>query len=146
MGTGDIVGDRFARPIHPLRRGVRLSRRHCDAGFVEGIEDSDPQVRARATTFVEVVNKRLEFEVKSVCAEIKIGGRRGRRHDIGIVFDLEKSRPDLACIAAVAHADRDHNAADIVSKRPILDLFGDETGIWNENAGPLGGLDLGNER
>ena len=59
--TGNILGDRFAQPIHLLRRGVRLSRRHCDAGFVEGIEDSDPQVRARATTFVEVVNKRVEF-------------------------------------------------------------------------------------
>jgi hypothetical protein len=28
--------------------------RHCDAGFVEGIEDGDSQIRACATTFVQV--------------------------------------------------------------------------------------------
>jgi hypothetical protein len=39
VGTGDIFGDRLAEPIHILRRGVRLSKRHCDAGFGEGIED-----------------------------------------------------------------------------------------------------------
>src|SRR6516225_1509083 len=48
VGTGDIFGDRLTQPIHILRHGVRLSKRHCDAGFVEGIEDSDPQIRACA--------------------------------------------------------------------------------------------------
>jgi hypothetical protein len=38
---GDIFGDCLAQPIHILRRG-RLSKRHCDARFVEGIEDGDP--------------------------------------------------------------------------------------------------------
>jgi len=42
VGTGDIFGDRFAQPIHVLRRGVCLSKRDRDAGFVEGIEDGDP--------------------------------------------------------------------------------------------------------
>src|SRR5262249_49629649 len=66
-----------------------------------------------------------------------------RRHDLGIVLrDLEKSRPDLAWIAAVAHANRDHDAASVVTKGPVLHLFGDEIGIWNENASSLGGLDL----
>src|SRR5205807_7922890 len=91
-----IIRAALAPPIHVPRRGVRLSRRDCDAGFAESIEDGDPQICARATTFVEVVNERVEFEVESVCAEIKIDGRGRRRHDIGIVLrDLEKSRPDL---------------------------------------------------
>jgi hypothetical protein len=120
------------------RRGLCLSKRDRDAGFVEVIEDRDPQIRARASPFVEIVNKRVEFEVESVCAEIKIDGKRGHRHDIGIVLrDLEKGRPDLAWIAAVAHANRDHNAAEIVSKGPILHLFGHETGIWNERQSAL---------
>src|SRR5215471_12120743 len=42
VGTGDIFGDRLAEPIHILWHGARLSKRHCDAGFVEGIEDGDP--------------------------------------------------------------------------------------------------------
>ena len=42
VGTGDIFGDRLTQPIHVPRRSVRLSKRHCDAGFVEGIEDGDP--------------------------------------------------------------------------------------------------------
>ena len=42
FGTGDIFGDRLTQPIHILRHGVRLSTRHCDSGFVEGIEDGDP--------------------------------------------------------------------------------------------------------
>src|SRR5262249_48521440 len=37
VGTGDIFGDRLAEPIHILWHGARLSKRHCDAGFVEGI-------------------------------------------------------------------------------------------------------------
>src|SRR5262245_40799941 len=146
FGAGHIFGGGFTQPIQILRRDVRLAllKRHCDSGFVEGVEDGEPQIRARAPAFVEVVDKRVEFEVESVCAEIKIDGRRGYRHDIRIVLrDLEKSCPDLACIAAVAQADRDHNAADIVAKRPILHLLSDETGIWNENAGSLRGLDLG---
>src|SRR4029453_18145816 len=89
------------------------------------------------------MNERVDLEVESVCAEIKIDGRGRRRHDIGIVLrDLEKSPPDLTWIAAVAHANRDHDAANVVAKGPVLHLFGDEKGIWNENAGSLGGLDL----
>jgi hypothetical protein len=42
FGTGDIFGDRLTQPIHILRHGVCRSKRHCDAGFVEGIEDGDP--------------------------------------------------------------------------------------------------------
>jgi hypothetical protein len=42
FGTGDIFGNRLMQPIHILRHGVRLSKRHCDASFVEGIEDGDP--------------------------------------------------------------------------------------------------------
>src|SRR5262249_10862431 len=84
FGVGHIFGGRLTQPIQVLRRDVRLPllKRHCDAGFAEGIEDGESQIRARATTFVEVVNKRVEFEVESVCAEIKIDGRRGHRHDI----------------------------------------------------------------
>src|SRR5262249_19381316 len=144
VGTGDVFGDRLTEPIRVPRRSVCLSKRDRDAGFVEGIEDGESQIRACATTFVEVVNERVEFEVESVCTEIKIDGRSRRRRDIGIgLGDLEKSRPDLTWIAAVAHGNRDHDAANVVAKGPILYLFGDETGIWNENAGSLGGLDLG---
>jgi hypothetical protein len=57
VGTGDIFGDRFVQPIHVLRRGVRLARRACDAGFVEGIEDSDAQIDARATTLLRSSTK-----------------------------------------------------------------------------------------
>jgi hypothetical protein len=41
VGTGHIFGDQLAQPIHILRLGVRLSKRHCDASFVEGIEDGE---------------------------------------------------------------------------------------------------------
>src|SRR6516165_928737 len=143
-GTGDIFGDRLTQPIRVPRRSVCLSKRDRDAGFVEGIEDGESQIRACATTFVEVVNERVEFEVESVCTEIKIDGRSRRRHDTGIVLrGLEKSRHDLTWIAAVAHANRDDDAASVVAKGPVLHLFGDEIGIWDENAGSLGGLDLG---
>ena len=94
VGTGDIFGDHLAQPIHILRRGVRLSKRHCDAGFVEGIEDGESQIRASATAFVEIVNEYVELEVETVCAEIKIDGRGRRRHDVRIVLcDLEKKSP-----------------------------------------------------
>src|SRR6266576_6087128 len=46
-----IIRAALAPPIHVPRRGVRLSRRDCDAGFAESIEDGDPQICARATTF-----------------------------------------------------------------------------------------------
>ena len=65
MGTGDILGDRLAQPIHVPQRDVGLPKRNCDAGFVEGIEDGDPQIRARAAGFVEVVNERVELEIES---------------------------------------------------------------------------------
>src|SRR5436190_9532669 len=116
VGTGDIFGDRFVQPIHVLRRGVRLSKRHCDASFVEGIEDGESEIRARATTFVEVINKRVEFKVQSVCAEIKINGRRRRRHDVGIVLrDLEQNGHDLVRIAAVTHVNWDQDAASVIA-------------------------------
>jgi hypothetical protein len=88
------------------QRDVRLSKWNCDTGFVEGVEDGDPQIRARATAFVEVVNERVEFEIETVCAEIfEIDGRGRRRHDIGIVLrDFEQNRLDLAWIAAVSRS------------------------------------------
>ena len=141
-GAG-IIGDRFAQRLHVPRRGLCWSKRHRDAGFAESIEDGEPQLHARVTTFFEVINKRVEFEVQSVCAELEIHGSGRRRHDIGIVSgNLEKGRPDLAGIAAVAQAKGDHDAANVVAKSPVLHLFGDETRIWNENARSLGGLDL----
>ena len=74
------------------QRDVGLPKRNCDAGFVEGIEDGDPQIRARAAGFVEVVNERAELEIETVCAEfLEIDGRCRHRHDVGIVLrDLEQ--------------------------------------------------------
>ena len=37
----------------------------------------------------------------------------------------------------------DDRREEFVAKGPVLHLIGDETGIWNENARSLGGLDLG---
>src|SRR2546421_12764216 len=67
----------------------------------------------------------------------------------GVVMTLALSCATLSRIAltlritAVRHLNRDHDAASVVAKGPVLHLFGDEIGIWNENAGPLGGLNLG---
>ncbi len=57
------TGRRAGSPFHwrnrrDIRRPPRATNpysaawRHCDAGFVEGIEDGDSQIRACATTFV----------------------------------------------------------------------------------------------
>src|SRR6202011_2422540 len=50
---------------------------------------------------------------------------------------------DFAWIAPTSHAHRDNDAAEIVAKRPVFYLFGDQEGIWNEDPSTLGGLDLG---
>ena len=91
------------------------------------------------------MNERVELEIKTVWAEIFKIDRRGRVcHDIGIVLgDLQQNRLGLAWIAAVGHANRDHNTANVIAKCPVLHFFGDEVGIRNENVGPLEGLDLG---
>jgi hypothetical protein len=45
-GSGDIMGDRLAQPIHVAQCNVGLPERNGDAGLVEGVEDGDPQIRA----------------------------------------------------------------------------------------------------
>src|SRR5213080_2206352 len=57
--------------------------------------------------------------------------------------DLEQDSAHLDRIAVISHADFDHDAAQGVGARPILDDAGYELGIRNDDARPVKGLDLG---
>ena len=108
---------------------------------MKGIKNGHPEIRA--DIFVEVI-EHIEFEGEIVAEVFENDGRCRRRHDIGIILrDLEQDGLCLARIRATIHGHRDCYAADVVTKGPVFHLFGDETGIRNENVGPIERLDLG---
>src|SRR5580704_17864287 len=142
--SGSIFCHHPVQPIYVPQCNVCPWKRTGDAAFVEGVEDRDPQIRACATAFVKV-DKRIELELETVRPELfELDRRRRRRHHIRIALrNVQQDRSDFAWIAPTSHAHRDYDAAEIVAKRPILHLFRDQEGIWNEDPSTLGGLDLG---
>src|SRR5258707_330865 len=57
--------------------------------------------------------------------------------------DLEQDSARLNRIAVISHADFDHDTAQGIGARPVLDHTGDEFGVRNDDARPVKRLDLG---